>query len=197
MQRIALIIGFLALSFAPLAHAEGEQSTPKGALKYFDRVAGDPNLDRAGTFYYAKTDDEKKVAKAFATVDLALAKLKKIAAARWDTKAAAAMAHALRDVTPDDIDAAREAIDGDKATITGKGFDSPLPMVKIEGAWKISIPDAMKQTQATSSQIEQACTALTDAIEKTQEEIQANKYANPSLLERAIKRRVNAILGGD
>jgi hypothetical protein len=197
MQRFARIIAVLALFIAPLAHADGEQSTPKGALKYFDRVAADPNLDRAGTFYYAKTDDEKKVAKAFATVDLALAKLKKIAAARWDTKAATAMAHALRDVTADDIDAARESIDGDKATITGKGFDTPLPMIKIDGAWKISIPDAMKQTQATSSQIEQACTALTDAIEKTQEEIQANKYANPSLLERAIKRRVKAILGGD
>ena len=55
----------------------------------------------------------------------------------------------------------------------------------------------MKQTQATAQQIEQACTALVDAIEKTQEEVQANKYANPSLLERAMKRRVKGILGGE
>jgi hypothetical protein len=200
MRRFAVTLcGMIALLFVTTgaARADGEQSTPKGALKYFDRVAGDPNVDRANVFYFAKTDDEKKIAKAFASVDFALAKLKKLAAAHWDSKASDAMAHALRDVTPDDIDAARESVEGDKATITGKGFDSPLPMIKVDGAWKISIPDAMKQTQATPQQIEQACTALVDAIEKTQEEVQANKYANPSLLERAMKRRVRGILGGE
>lgn len=200
MRRFAVmlcgVIALLTLS-GRVARGDGERSTPKGALKYFDRVASDPNLDRANVFYHATTDDERKVARAFASVDFALAKLKKLAGARWDSKASDAMAHALRDVTAEDIDAARESVDGDKATITGKGFDSPLPMIKVEGAWKISIPDAMKQTQATPQQIEQACTALVDQIEKTQEEVQANKYANPSLLERAMKRRVRGILGGE
>ena len=197
MRRIALITALLALVFSPLSRAEGEQSTPKGALKYFDKAASDPNIDRANTFYYAKTDDEKKVAKAFATVDAALAKLKKIVAARWDQKASDAMAHALRDVTLEDIEGAKESVEGDKATVTGKGFETPLPMIKVDGAWKISIPDAMKETPATPDQIELACTALTDAIEKTQEEVQANKYANPSLLERVMKRRVKGILRGE
>jgi hypothetical protein len=153
--------------FTVSAFAGNEQATPKGALKYFDRVSAEPNLDRAGTFYYAKTADEKKIAKSFAEVDYALAKLKKLAAARWDSKAADAMAHALRDVTVQDIDAANEKIDGDKATITGPGFDTPLPMVKVDGKWKISIADAMKQSQATVSQIEEACTALVESIDKT------------------------------
>jgi hypothetical protein len=200
MRRFAVILcGMVSLALLAgggIARADGEQSTPKGALKYFDRVAGDPNVDRADVFYYAKTEDERKIAKAFASVDFALAKLKKIAAARWDSKASDAMAHAVRDVTPEDIDAARESVEGDRATITGKGFDSPLPMIKVDGAWRISIPDAMKLSQATPQQIEQACTALVDAIEKTQEELQANKYANPSLLDRAMKRRVRGILGG-
>lgn len=187
----------MVLLFTPSAFAANDQATPKGALKYFDRVSSEPNLDRANTFYYAKTEDEKKIAKAFAEVDYALAKLKKVAAAHWDSKAADAMAHALRDVTAQDIDAANEKIEGDKATITGPGFDTPLPMIKVDGKWKISIADAMKQSQATVSQIEEACSALVDAMDKTQDEIEANKYANATLLERAVKRRVKGILGGD
>jgi hypothetical protein len=34
-------------------------------------------------------------------------------------------------------------------------------------------------------------------MQRTQEELTAEKYANPSLLERAVKRRVKGILGGE
>jgi len=174
---------------------QDSQSTPKAALTYFLRVGTDPNVDRPTTFYYAVTAEQKKIAVAFASVDLATAKLRKIAKARWDAKAGDAVVHALRDITEDDIDNANEAIAGDKATITGKGFDSPLPMQKTDGKWRISIPAVLEETKATPDDLISACTDLVDAIERTQEEIEADKYANPSLLDRAIKRRVKAILG--
>ena len=174
----------------------GDLSTPKKALKYFDRVGTDPHVDRAALFYHAKTDDEKKVAKAFASVDLAMAKLRKAATARFDRTAGDAMVHALRDVTAEDIDNAVEKIDGDKATVSGKRFSEPLPMVKVNGNWKISLADAMAES-AGADDLVQICEDLVDAIELVEQEIQADKYVNPSLLERAVKRHVRKIMGAE
>jgi hypothetical protein len=171
------------------------QSTPKDALTYFLQVGTDPSLDRATIFYYATTPDQKKVATAFASVDLATAKLRKLAKAHWDAKAGDTIVHALRDITEDDVDAADVKIKGDKATVTGKGFDSPLPMQQTDGKWRISIPAVLDESQASADDLSAACRDLVDVIERTQEEVQADKYANPSLLDRAIKRRVKAILG--
>jgi hypothetical protein len=68
-------------------------------------------------------------------------------------------------------------------------------MQKTDGKWRISIPAVLKESQAAPDDLISACTDLVDIIERTQEEIEADKYANASLLDRAIKRRVKAILG--
>src|SRR5262249_29719382 len=123
-------------------------------------------------------------------------KLRKTVTNRWDRDAGDKMVHALRDVTADDIDAATETIEGDKATISGKGFGQPLRMVKVNSAWKGSIAD-MADAPEKVERIGDMCEELVDAIERTEDEIAANKYANPSLLERAVKRRVRQVLGDE
>jgi hypothetical protein len=207
MKEVAMkrIFGILALliSFAYVARADraaaqqADLSTPKKALKYFDAVGTDPKVDRATLFYHAKTDDEKKVAKAFAAVDLQLAKLRKAAVSRWDRAAGDAMVHAVRDVTAEDIDAATEKIDGDKATMTGKGFSEPLPMIRVNGTWKISLADAIEKAQTGADDLVELCDDLVEAMQLTEQEMLADKYANPSLLQRAMMRRVKAIVGGE
>jgi hypothetical protein len=197
-----VILAVMSAGVAVTARAErpstqaGDFSTPKKALKSFDAVGVDPHVDRASLFYAADSEDEKKVAKALASVDLALAKLRKTVTNRWDRDAGDKMVHALRDVTADDIDAATEAIEGDKATISGKGFGQPLHMVKVDSAWKVSIAD-MADAPEKVERVTEMCEELVDAIDRTEDEIAANKYANPSLLERAIKRRVRQVLGDE
>lgn len=202
-MRHAMIVTVALLLLAGAARAEraatqpGELATPKKALKYFDRMGTDPKIDRATLFYAATTEDEKKVASAFAGVDLALAKLRKRVAARFDRAAGDAIVHALHDVTADDIDAAEEKIDGNTATVSGKNFGDPLPMVKVDGVWKISIKATLARSTVKPDELIDLCSDIVEAIERTDEEISADKYANPSLLERAVKRRVRGILGGE
>ena len=199
-RTIALVALFIAIPLTARAERPstqyGDFSTPKKALKSFDAIGVDPHVDRASLFYAAESEDEKKVAKALASVDLALAKLRKTVTNRWDREAGDKMVHALRDVTADDIDAATETIEGDKATITGKGFGQPLHMVKVNSVWKVSIAD-MADAPEKVERVSDMCEELVDAIERTEDEIAANKYANPSLLERAVKRRVRQVLGDE
>ena len=199
MQRcLGWIVTFTLMAAA--AHAErattqpGELATPKQALKYFDRVGADPHVDRANLFYHAKSDDEKKVAKAFAAIDLEMARLRKAATARFDSAAGDAMVHALRDVTAEDIDNAVEKISGDKAIVSGKRFSEPLPMVRVNGNWKISLSDVLANA-GSADDLVHMCETLVDSIETIEQEIQADKFANPSLLERAVKRQVRKVLG--
>jgi hypothetical protein len=195
LTAIFVLIPLFVRAERPSTQA-GDFSTPKKALKSFDAVGVDPHVDRASLFYAAESEDEKKVAKALASVDLALAKLRKTVTNRWDRDAGDRMVHALRDVTADDIDAATEAIDGDKATISGKGFGQPLQMVKVNSVWKVSIAD-MADAPEKVDRVSEMCEELVDAIDRTEDEIAANKYANPSLLERAVKRRVKQVLGDE
>ena len=177
----------LLLACATLARAESPKAdlgTPKAALKYFDSLGADASIDRAGIIYHAVTPDEKKVAKAFAAVDLALAKLRAAAVARFDRDAGDRMVHALRDITADDVEAAKVTVNGDKATLTGKGISEPLPMVQVEGAWKISMKEAIEQSRVTAEDLAVSCQMLVDATESTRKELAADKFANPSLLER-------------
>jgi DNA-binding ferritin-like protein (Dps family) len=201
MKRLTLVLILLLLSRPLFAERpttqSGDLSTPKKALKFFDRVGTDTHVDRAKLFYHAKTEDEKKVAAAFAAVDLASSKLRKAAATRFDDAAGDAMIHAVHDVTADDIEAATEKIEGDKATLNGKNFRDPVTMVKVDGNWKLSIADAMKESQATADDLVTFCDDLVEAIQLTQQELTAEKFANASLLERAIKRRVRALTGGE
>jgi hypothetical protein len=195
LTALLVLISLVARAERPSTQA-GDFSTPKKALKSFDAIGVDPHVDRASLFYAAESEDEKKVAKALASVDLALAKLRKTVTNRWDRDAGDRMVHALRDVTADDIDAASETIEGDTATISGKGFGQPLRMVKVNSTWKVSIAD-MADAPEKVDRVSEMCEELVDAIDRTEDEIAANKYANPSLLERAVKRRVKQVLGDE
>jgi hypothetical protein len=200
MTRRLLLALLMLLAFGAYGERAATQpdlSTPKKALKYFDQIGTDTHVDRATVVYAAKSDDEKKVAKAFAAVDLEMAKLRRMVTNRFDRDAGDRMVHALRDVTADDIDAATESIDGDKATVSGKYFDEPLPMVRVNGAWKISMVDVLSKWGGPPDELVKAAEKLTDAIQQTEDEVAADKYANVSLLERALKRRVKKIIGGD
>src|SRR4051794_35119975 len=172
MKRHSLLIALLILASVRAGAADrsttqpGDMSTPKKALKTFDRVGTDPHVDRATLFYAANTDDERKVAKAFGAVDLELAKLRKSVTNRFDSKAGDAMVHALRDVTAEDIEAATERIDGDKATVSGKGFDEPLAMVKGNGTWKISLAAMFAETHADPDDLVRICEELIDAMQR-------------------------------
>ncbi len=192
---LAMVVPVMALAERVSATQGADLGTPKKALKFFDRVGTDASVDRATLFYHTTNDDERKVAKAFASVDLALAKLRKAVNTRFDREAGDAMVHALHDVTAEDVEAAKEEITGDKAKVSGKNFGEPLPMVKVKGAWKIAIGESIAQSNANVDRLVELCEDLVDAIERTEQEVIADKYVNASLLERGIKRRVKGILG--
>ena len=198
MKRIAIQSLLMVMVFSTLTvFAEREttdMSSPKAALKSFERVGTDTNLDRATVFYHAITDDQKRVAKALSNVDLELAKLRKLVAAKWNKETGDLVMHAFRDVTSEDIEAAKEVVTGDKAKISGKYFSDTVTLIKVDNGWKISLPDAMAAGAKADDMI-QTADDLIQIMQSVTQELSVNKYANPSLMNRAILRRVKEVLG--
>ena len=198
MKRIAIQSLLMVMVFSTLSvFAEREttdMSSPKAALKSFERVGTDTNLDRATVFYHAITDDQKRVAKALSNVDLELAKLRKLVAAKWNKETGDLVMHAFRDVTSEDIEAAKEVVTGDKAKISGKYFSDTVTLIKVDNGWKISLPDAMAAGAKADDMI-QTADDLIQIMQSVTQELSVNKYANPSLMNRAILRRVKEVLG--
>ena len=150
-MRHALLLAFLLFPTTLLAQSEKPQS-PKDALLAQDAAAQTGDLDADAKFYYADTDHQRDLLKLIAQGDVALAKLQSAVAKQFGKDLALEVVHAAGTVVSEDVKAATEKVDGDKATITFKNDATPLHMVKIDGVWKVSLPDMLGE--ATPPQLE-------------------------------------------
>jgi hypothetical protein len=157
-MRHALLIAFVLFPTALLAQSDQPQS-PKDALLAQDTAAQAGDLDADAKFYYAASDHQRDLLKFIAQGDVALAKLQSAVAKQFGKELALEVVHAAGTVVSDDVKAATEKVDGDKATVTFKNDATPLHMVKIDGAWKVSLPDMLGE--ATPPQLEKLAEKFT------------------------------------
>jgi hypothetical protein len=144
---VAIAMMFVLAGSASLARAEAESKpaadtdSPKAALKSQDAAAKAGNVDADVAFYQADGDQQKKLARALAEGDVAVARLEKAIAQRFgkDLAAAAVRAAGTEDVAA--VDAASEKVEGDHATIQFRDQQSAVPMVRVDGKWKVSLSD--------------------------------------------------------
>jgi len=150
MNRALLVI-FLLIPTTLLAQSDKTQS-PKEALLAQDAAAQSGNAESDAAFYYAADDHQRKMLKAIADGDVALAKLQNTVARQFGPELGSAIVHAAGTVVADDIKSASEKIEGEKATIQFKNYALPLHLIRIDGSWKVSLPDMLGE--ATPPQIE-------------------------------------------
>lgn len=154
MHRMLLIGLLLQLSVVPASRAGAEADakanadTPKAALKAQDAAAKSGDVEADVQFYQADNDQQKKLVRAIAEGDVAVSKLEKVVADRFGKELAAATVRAAGTEDAKAIDAATESIDGDHATLRFADQSSPVPMIRSDGKWKVSIADWTKNASA-------------------------------------------------
>lgn len=150
MRRTILGLLLLQLSLGAAIRARADADTklpadsPKAALKAQDTAARSGGIDADMQFYQADGEQQKKLVRAIAAGDVAVSKLEKAVAERFGKDLAAATVRAAGTVDAQAIDAATENVDGDHATVRFADQSTPVPMVRADGKWKVSISEWTK-----------------------------------------------------
>jgi hypothetical protein len=118
--------------------------SPKAALHAQDAAAKTGNVEADMAFYQADGDQQKKLARAIAEGDVAVAKLEKTVDDRFGKELAAAAVRAAGTEDNESINAASETVNGDHATVQFEHQQTPVPMVRSDGKWKVSIGEWTK-----------------------------------------------------
>ena len=188
-MRIPLLLALLLLPTTLPAQSDTAKS-PKDALLGQDAAAraGDPDAD--AKFYYAADDHQRDLLKLIARGDVALAGLQSAVTNAFGKDLALQVVHAAGTVVTDDVKAATEKVDGDKATVTFKNDATPLHMVRIDGDWKVSLPDMLGE--ATPPQLEKLAgkfTEFTAEIDKLTDLVAHKKFRSG----QGVRDRVKAL----
>ena len=176
--QASIVIATLLL-FLPAARADDPKpSSPKDALRHQDAAAKEGNREQDLLLYQATNDKEKKLAEAIADGDMALARLEKAVTDKFGKEAAASVVHAASSMNLEDIDKAKEKIDGDKATIEWEGKKVPaLHLVKVDGQWKIPMSEIVgslddKQSEELAKKFHE----IADQLTQTADTVEKDKY---------------------
>jgi hypothetical protein len=189
-MRYFLIIVALFVRVSTAIAQSDQAPSPRQALLAQDAAAHSGNLESDASFYYAADDHQRKMIKAIAEGDVALAKLENAVAKKFGPHLATALVHAAGTVVADDVKSASEKIEGDKATVQFKNNSLPLHLVKIDGAWKVSLPDMLGE--ATLPQVEQLTakfSQFTAEINNLTELVTQNKFRSGE----GVRDRVTAL----
>lgn len=151
------LAGFVQVGFGQ-AESQPATDSPKAALRAQDAAAKSGNVEADLQFYLASQGQEKKLARAIAQGDVAVAKLEKAVSDRFGKELAAAAIRAAGSEDANAIESATESVDGDHATVQFPDNRTPVPMVRADGKWKVSIGDWTKG--ASSSELDRLTSKL-------------------------------------
>jgi hypothetical protein len=184
---------------AELKPAVASLATPKGALRAYDAALPAGGLKAAEAAYHCEGDSQRRAAHAMAEVDLATSELQEKVKEKFGPAAVEVILHAARNTSLKDLQEAAEKINGNHATVSWKNNRPPVPMVKVNGKWQVSVSDVLADfgKDADVDAFLQTCGEIATQLRRTTAEFDAGDYPNVTLLERAIQQRFFRLLGED
>src|SRR4051812_12335667 len=193
LTHVLLIFGAIVVTTCARAAAP-DLSSPKAAAKSFYAAveAGDAAAMR--DMIGADDADHQKLAQAFADV---IAAGKKLADVARDKYGAAGDPIGRGSITREDaakIDSATVEENGDDATLTIPGQQTPIKLHRTSGAWKLDIRSfhgaRAEELPAQITLVSNMAAALTEAAD----EINTGKYATATEAESAIQQKLNEVM---
>jgi hypothetical protein len=166
------------------------EDSPKGALKSYNAAMRSGDVAAMVSLQYATNDDERRVARSCAQSDLEVGKLIKTAREKFGDDAAKKVSEAINDEGDDDIDAAKETVDGTHGGVTFEGSDDPTPLIRVDGAWKVDIAAMLKQFDGTADALSDQVIRRGSAAKVTTQELVAGQYTTADAMVDALKTRL-------
>ena len=121
-----------------------KDETPKQALKRGCKVFDTLDLDAVLKLYSWENEQQHEFVKAYGEYAIALTRVEHAMVKKFSRKDADDLVHAAGEQTEEDVDEAEITIDGDKATVKFKDAEAPIVLQRIEGVWKATTADLLK-----------------------------------------------------
>jgi hypothetical protein len=198
IQRLFATI--LLLGCAAWARAEAQtepaKDSPRGTLLAQDAAAKSGNVEADLVFYQTDDDQQKKLAHAIAEGDVAIAKLEVAVEKKFGKEFAAQVVRAAGSEAVAAVRNASEEMNGDHATIHFRDSESSVPMVRVDGEWKISLSDWVKDTKP--AQVDQLITSvgkLAAGIEEITALVEQDKFRSGEGVRDRVQRLHDQLFG--
>jgi hypothetical protein len=148
MKRLCVV--FVVFTFASIAWSSSttQPDELKQAVLGQDAAAKSGDVEQDLSFYHADGEQQQKLARAMAQSDVALAKLEKAVKERFGADLASAVVEAAGSETVAKLESVSAKIDGDHATLELFDRATFVPMVRVDGKWKISLVAWIKDYKA-------------------------------------------------
>jgi hypothetical protein len=169
--------------------APADSTTPQGTLVLVARATQAGDVDALNKLFHAANPDQKKYLDAAARQAQALAKVRDATVKAFGQDVADMINPRTIDEGP--LRSAKAAIESDKATITIEGSPEPVFMVKVDGAWKMSLAHLTDGKSAADmrNELEELGKRASVLLETAQELIDG-KYTTPAQLDDAIRGKL-------
>lgn len=168
-----------------------DQTSPKGAVKMFTVGVQSADAEKVRAVLHTTSDTEIKYAQGYADVSIALGRLRTAALAKYGEKAARYFKAETERLGA--IDEAAVTLDGDKAVVEVKGDESSkIPLVRVDGKWKISITKMLSTKRAKEIEADIASMqSYAAVINETAQEIAAGKHADLEAALEAMRKKIS------
>jgi len=166
----------------------------RATLKTWNIEAQEKSVDEVSPWFQASTDDENRLARAFAAQTVTTARLLKAVRKKWGHLPETAIAHICLTETPEDDDAAIVTIAGDRVTLQFqvRGISS-LYLVRTNGAWRVDMAAYVRGFGARLETIVTYCDRSSEVFEKITAAINSGDFSTAQNAIDALKKELGPL----
>jgi hypothetical protein len=190
-----LMIFMLVLLTAASVRAQVDTSTPKTAVKTLYGAVAKGDVSTLRSVLIVDGDPQQQFVAGYAELIVAGKRLADAAKAKYP---GVATAFTQGTILPEDaakIDAAKVSIDGETATVKVNDAVDPLKLRRVEGAWRVVVGTQEPGSAPAQRESQLALLrGLTEAMNASAADINADKFASAQEAETAVKDRLGAVL---
>src|SRR5450432_2943907 len=186
-------IALLVLICAAPSLAQVDTSTPKAAVKSLYAAVQRADAAAIRQLLVVQTDPGQQLIGAYADMILAGRRLGDVVQHKFP---GASSAFSQGTFLPEDaarIDAADVSIDGDLAKVKFPDHPPPITLQRSGGGWRIVVEESDDTPKHRADQLA-LLHSMTDALNKSADEIDADKYPTVEEAESAVKDRMGAVV---
>jgi hypothetical protein len=186
------IVAALMICASPV-FSQVDASTPKSALKSLYAAVQNGDATTIRQLLIVQNDPQQQIANAYADLILAGKRLGDVASHKFPGSSNAFAQGALLPEDAAKIDSADLTVDGDTAKLKFAEQQSPIVLKQTDAGWRLFVEQSDDTPKHHADQL-LLLHAMTDAMNKSADEIDADKYATVEDAESAVKNRLGAVV---
>jgi hypothetical protein len=183
-----------AQAVSPSTQPALDQLSPRQTVEYWNKAAETWTVEQAMQIYYFSDENSKRFAREMAISLIPEERLQKDVREKWGVDAEQKICRVCSSDSVEDDQAATETLRGDHAVVRFKDdVCVPLPMLKVNGIWKLDIATLARGLGDTLPTAETNIKAATSILQQAVADFEAGKFTSVDDLARSLDKSLNAL----